>query len=134
MFRVFALAVALLVGAAPARSQTPDKPNPVYIQQGTASDGAIVSCATSSTDLLNCPTASTASGGWRAVTCYNDGANKVYICPHRCSSIGACVAATYGYVVLGAGTSFTFGGAARALQLSCIASGGASTVRCFAER
>lgn len=131
MFRVFALAVALLVGAAPARGQTPDKPNPVYIQQGTASDGAIVSCDTSTTQLLNCPTASTESGGWRAVTCYNDGANKVYVCPHRCSG---CVSGTYGYVVLAAGTSFTFGGAARALQLSCIASGGASTVRCFAER
>jgi hypothetical protein len=131
MLRVFALAAALLVGAAPARGQTPDKPNPVYIQQGTASDGAIVSCDTSSTELLNCPTASTASGGWRAVTCYNDGSNKVYVCPHRCSG---CVSGTYGYVVLGAGTSFTFGGAARALQLSCIASGGTSTVRCFAER
>lgn len=123
--------VAVLLGAAPAHAQTPDRPNPVYIQQGTASDGAIVSCDTSHTQLLNCPTASTESGGWRTVTCYNDGANKVYVCPHRC--IG-CVSGTYGYVVLGAGSSFTFGGAARALQLSCIASGGASTVRCFAER
>ena len=130
MFRVLVL-VAALFGAAPALGQTPDKPNPVYIQQGTASDGTIVSCDTSSTELLNCPTASTASGGWRAVTCYNDGSNKVYVCPHRCS---VCVSGTYGYVVLGAGTSFTFGGAARALQLSCIASGGTSTVRCFAER
>jgi len=131
MPRVLVLVAALLIGAAPALGQTPDKPNPVYIQQGTASDGAIVSCDTSSTQLLNCPTASTASGGWRAVTCYNDGSNKVYVCPHRCSG---CVSGTYGYVVLGAGNSFTFGGAARALQLSCIASGGASTVRCFAER
>lgn len=131
MSRVLALVAALLVGAVPARGQTPDKPNPVYIQQGTASDGAIVSCATSSTELLNCPNASTASGGWRAVTCYNDGTNKVYVCPHRCSG---CVSGSYGFVVLGAGSSFTFGGAARALQLSCQASGGASTVRCFAER
>ena len=131
MPRVLVLVAALLIGAAPALGQTPDKPNPVYIQQGTASDGAIVSCDTSSTELLNCPAASTASGGWRAVTCYNDGSNKVYVCPHRCSG---CVSGTYGYVVLGAGNSFTFGGAARALQLSCIASGGASTVRCFAER
>ncbi len=131
MPRVLVLVAALLIGAAPALGQTPDKPNPVYIQQGTASDGAIVSCDTSSTQLLNCPAASTASGGWRAVTCYNDGSNKVYVCPHRCSG---CVSGTYGYVVLGAGNSFTFGGAARALQLSCIASGGASTVRCFAER
>lgn len=131
MSRVLALVAALLVGAVPARGQTPDKPNPVYIQQGTASDGAIVSCATSSTELLNCPTASGPSGGWRAVTCYNDGTNKVYVCPHRCSG---CVSGSYGFVVLGAGSSFTFGGAARALQLSCQASGGASTVRCFAER
>ena len=66
--------VAALIWAAPAHAQTPDKPNPVYIQQGTASDGAIVSCDTSTTQLLNCPNASTESGGWRAVTCYNDGA------------------------------------------------------------
>ena len=37
MSRVLALVAALLVGAVPARGQTPDKPNPVYIQPGTAS-------------------------------------------------------------------------------------------------
>lgn len=131
--RVWFVALAI-VAILPVGAHGQGATNPTFtrIQQGATFDGAIVSCDTSHTDLLNCDAGAVAnSGDWRAVTCINDGSNKVYLCPGECS---ACVAATKGYVALAAGASFVFGASAKGLKLSCIASGGASTVRCYAER
>ena len=104
--------------------------NPTFarIQQGAGIEGAVVTCTTSVTPLFNCPVPTPPWGDFRSITCLNDGSTKVQICP-KCT----CVSADQ-LVSLEAGSSFTFGGSARALQLSCQASGGASTVRCFAER
>lgn len=126
--------VLALVAILPIDAWGQGATNPTFtrIQQGSLFDGVVVSCDTSHTDLLNCDAgAIAASGDWRSVTCVNDGTNKVHLCPGECS---ACVAATKGYVVLAAGSSFTFGASAKGLKLGCIATGGASTVRCYAER
>lgn len=137
--RVWFVVAFVLVQILPVLAWAQGATNPTFtrIQQGSTFDAAIVSCATSSTALLNCAPSSVAGAGdWRAVTCINDGSNKVYLCPglDNSGNCNTCVAATKGYVVLAAGASFTFGASARNLGLSCIASGGASTVRCYAER
>jgi streptolysin S family bacteriocin protoxin len=125
------LAIALVLISGRAYAARWDTPDWFRIQQGATSDGAIVDCGISSTSLFNCPTATALSSDWRVVTCTNDGSNKVYICPHLCSG---CTTTSGSFIALPSGASFTFGGSARSLQLSCIASGGTSKVRCFAER
>lgn len=124
-----ALALALVL---PARAYGQGATNPTFtrIQQGASGDGAVIDCLTTSTNLLNCPTASTASGDWRQVTCLNDGSQKVFICPGNCD----CAPTGNRWVSLAAGSSFAFGASAKSLKLSCISSSGTNTVRCYAER
>lgn len=131
-----ALALALVLPTS-AHGQGATNPTFTRIQQGSLFDGVVVTCETSSTTLLNCPANSLAGAGdWRAVTCLNDGANKVYLCPGHQSNgnCNTCVAGTNGFIALEAKGSFTFGASAKGLGLSCIATGGTTTVRCYAER
>lgn len=129
--RVWFAALAL-AAVLPATAYGQGATNPTFtrIQQGAASDGAVIDCLTSSTNLLNCPTASSASGDWRQVTCLNDGSAKVFICPGRCD----CSNTAHRFVSLAAGSSFSFGASAKSLSLACISSSGTNTVRCYAER
>lgn len=129
--RFAALALALVLPAS-AYGQGATNPTFTRIQQGASVEGVVVSCTTSSTNLLNCPTASAGAGDYRAVTCLNDGSNKVYVCANT-DPLCTCVAAS-APVSLAAGSAFTFGASSKSLQLSCITSVGSSTVRCIAER
>jgi hypothetical protein len=124
-----ALALALIL---PVNAYGQGATNPTFtrIQQGASGDGAVIDCLTTSTNLLNCPTTSTASGDWRQVTCLNDGSQKVFICPGNCD----CSTPSSRWVSLAAGSSFVFGASAKSLKLSCLSSSGTNTVRCYAER
>ena len=124
-----ALALALVLPAS-AYGQGATNPTFTRIQQGAAAEGVVVSCGTTTTNLLNCPAVGAKAGDYRAVTCLNDGSNKVFLCP----TADCTCAASDQIVALAAGSAFTFGASSKSLRLACVASGGSTTVRCIAER
>ena len=127
------LVVLCLAMALPAVALGQGATNPTFtrIQQGAGIEGAVVTCGTSTTPLLNCPIPTSAAGipDYRAVTCLNDGTTKVLVCA-KCS----CALSADQLVSLAAGTSFTFGASSKNLSLSCLTASGTTTVRCIAEK